>query len=206
AALKARQARLRAETSEEDFVLDPDIAARHPDIAKGEENLHRARRNELQAALGIIEDEIREAEANLAEVRASIDKYSRSRSLLQKELEITRKLVRQRAVPEIERIRLERELNEAAGNLATAAKSRESLEARVAAARKRTQERKSAFRSQALDELSEVESRLAAIGESLKSAEDRVRRTELRSPVDGVVHRLHVKTVGGVIQPAQKLV
>src|SRR5690606_24306550 len=46
---------------------------------------------------------------------------------------------------------------------------------------------------------------LAAIQESLASAQDKVARTELRAPVNGVVHQLYIKTVGGVVQPAEKL-
>lgn len=34
-----------------------------------------------------------------------------------------------------------------------------------------------------------------------KSAQDRVRRAELRSPVNGIVNKLNVNTVGAVIQP-----
>ena len=34
---------------------------------------------------------------------------------------------------------------------------------------------------------------------------DRVDRAELRSPVDGIVNSIAVKTIGGVIQPAMKL-
>ena len=35
---------------------------------------------------------------------------------------------------------------------------------------------------------------------------DRVNRTEIRSPVDGIVNNIAIKTIGGVIQPAQKLI
>ncbi len=203
--LKARQARLKAEVSDQAFSMPADITAKHPDIAATEEKLYRSRQEELQAALEILRDEVREAEANLAEVRASIGKYSKSKELLQKELAITRKLVAAKAQPEIEQLRLERELNDVTGNLSTAAQAQESLQARVSASRRKEGERKSNFKSVALAELNDVETRIAAIGENLKSVEDKVRRTELKAPVSGIVHKLYVKTVGGVLEPAQKL-
>ncbi len=206
ASLKATQARLKAETSGAVFVPAADIAEKYPDIAATEEQLFRSRARELQSALAIIRDEVREAEANLSEVRASIGKYSKSKELLQKELAITRRLVEKKAQPEIELLRLERELNDTSGNLATAVQAQASLEARLSAAARREEEKTAAFRSQALGELNDTEARLASIGENLKSVEDKVRRTELRAPVAGVVHKLHVRTVGGVLQPAQKLV
>lgn len=206
ASLRATQARLRAETGGQTaLALPEDIAATYPDIAMNEEKLFRSRAQELQSAIGIIRDEVREAEANLSEVRANIAKYSKSKELLQKELAITRRLVEKKAQPEIEQLRLERELNEASGNLSTVVQAQESLNARLSGARKREEERISAFRSQALGELNEVEAKIAAIGENLKSVQDKVNRTELRAPAGGVIHKLHVKTVGGVLQPAQKV-
>ena len=42
---------------------------------------------------------------------------------------------------------------------------------------------------------------IAVFDETIKSAEDRVRRTELRSPVYGIINRINVTTVGAVVQP-----
>ncbi len=204
--LKAQQARLKAETTGQDFTPDAAIAAKYPDIAANEEKLFNSRKQELQNALAIIEDEVREAAANLSEVKASIGKFARGRDLLNQQLSITKRLVEKKAQPEIEQLKLERELNEVSGNLSAAAQSQASLEARLSAAKRKEAEKTGAFKSQALGELNEVEGQIASIQQSLNSVQDKVARTELRAPVDGVVHRLHVKTVGGVIQPAQKLV
>lgn len=203
--LQAKQARLKAEAAGKEFAISPDIAKKYPDIAANEEKLYQSRQNELKTALDIIADEVREVEANISEVKASIGQYARSRDLLNKELEITRRLVAQKAQPEIEKLKLERELAGISGNLAAASQSQRSLEARLSAARKKDEERKSAFHSQALAELNDTESKLASIKESLAAAEDKVRRTELTAPEDGIVHKLYVKTIGGVVQPAQKL-
>lgn len=204
--LRAKQARLKAEASGGTFALPADIAQKAPDVAANEEKLYRSRAQELETGLSIIRDEVREAESNLAEVGASMSKLAKSRDLLQKELAITEKLVEKKAKPELELLQLQRELNEVSGNLATASQSREALQARLSAARKKEAEKQAAFRSQAIGELNEVETKLAAITESFKSAEDRVRRRELRSPVEGIVQKIRLKTVGGIIEPAMKLV
>ena len=203
--LRAKQARLNAEASGKPFVPNADITQKYPDIAMNEEKLHRSRQDELKNSLAIIDDEVNEAAANLSEVKSSMAKLSKSKSLLEKELAITKRLVEKKAQPEIEQIRLERELNEVSGDLSTAYQSQQSLEARLSAARRKEAEKTGSFRSQALGELNDVESKIASIDQSLKSVEDKVRRTELKSPVDGVIHKMHIKTVGGVVQPAQKL-
>ena len=46
---------------------------------------------------------------------------------------------------------------------------------------------------------------IAVFDETIKSAEDRVRRTELRSSVYGIVNKINVTTVGAVVQPGANL-
>lgn len=204
--LQAKEARLESEASDKKLSFPADLVKKIPEIVENERKLYTSRQNELNAAIQILKDEVREAEFNLAEVNASINKLARSKELLIKELNITKELVAKRAVPKIEQIRLERELNEVSGNLSTAYQSRNGLQAKLSATQKRDEEKRSAFRSQALRELNEIQSRISSIKESLNSAEDRVRRTELRAPVDGIVHRLGINTEGGVVESAQRLV
>jgi len=206
AELVAKQSRLKAEASGQAFVMPADITKNFPDIAANEEKLYRSRQEELSTALNIIQDEVHEADANLSEVKSSISRLSRSKALLQHQADINTKLVAQKAIPEIESLKTDRELNETSGNLASAYDSQRSLEAKLSAARKKEEEKRGAFKSQALGDLNEVESKLSGINANLTSVADKEKRTELRSPVDGIVQKVHVKTVGGVIQPAQKLV
>ena len=49
--------------------------------------------------------------------------------------------------------------------------------------------------------MGDVQSRLSDIGERLQAVEDRVDRTVIRAPVDGVVLGLNVHTIGGVVRP-----
>ena len=59
----------------------------------------------------------------------------------------------------------------------------------------------STFRAQAEEDLAKSRGDLAVLEETIKSAQDRVRRTELRSPVHGIVNKLNVTTVGAVVAP-----
>src|SRR6476646_1087879 len=61
---------------------------------------------------------------------------------------------------------------------------------------------RTAFRSQADDDLAKSKGDLAVLDENIKSAQDKVRRTELKAPVYGIVNKVSVSTVGAVVQPA----
>jgi adhesin transport system membrane fusion protein len=54
--------------------------------------------------------------------------------------------------------------------------------------------------------LNEVNAELSRIRETQTALQDRVKRTTLRSPVNGIVQRLHTNTIGGVISPGSSIV
>jgi adhesin transport system membrane fusion protein len=61
------------------------------------------------------------------------------------------------------------------------------------------------FRQSALDERSQINAKIAVNEQSLRGAENKQNRTEIRSPVDGVVNDVQVTTIGGYVQPGQKI-
>ena len=55
------------------------------------------------------------------------------------------------------------------------------------------------------EDLAKSKGDLAVLDETIKRAQDKVRRTELRAPVYGIVNKLNVTTVGAVVQPASTM-
>jgi adhesin transport system membrane fusion protein len=52
---------------------------------------------------------------------------------------------------------------------------------------------------------SDLSGQIAVFDETIKSAEDRLRRTEMRSPVYGIINKINYTTVGAVVQPGANL-
>lgn len=204
--LRAKRARLMAEAKSEDFVLPEEIKEKTPRIAANEMALYESRQSELKNSYEILDERIARARADIAEANAQINRLSQSRKLLNQELDITREMVRKRAVPKLEEIRLNREIGDIGGQINAESQRRSSLQAELNAALKEREGQKAKFESQALSELNTVETQIATLQENLTSIGDRVDRTELRSPVDGIVNNIAITTVGGVVEPAMKLV
>lgn len=203
--LLIKRVRLEAEANGKAFVIDPALSAKAPDIARNEEELYRSRQKELQNAQSILDDKISSASAQISELGAKISRLSESKKLVEQELGITRKMVEQRAVPKLDEIRLSRELNDISGQINEAAEQRQGLQAELSAARKERDDQENKFRSQALGELNDVQTQLSQLDSSLTAIGDRVDRSEIRSPVDGVVNKISLKTIGGVVEPAMRL-
>jgi adhesin transport system membrane fusion protein len=112
-------------------------------------------------------------------------------TLLNREVELTKKLYDQKVVPEIEWLRLTRQAADMKGQLAE-------VQSRKANAN-------AAFRAQADEDLAKSRGDLAVLEENIKSAQDRVRRADLRSPVYGIINKINVTTIGAVVQPGASL-
>ncbi|MFP9138248.1 HlyD family type I secretion periplasmic adaptor subunit [Devosia sp. XGJD_8] len=59
--------------------------------------------------------------------------------------------------------------------------------------------------TEAQRELRSVEASIAELQDRLAAVDDRLARTQIRSPVDGTINELSVTTLGGVISPAERL-
>ncbi len=203
--LSARKARLEAEAGGKAFVVPPEIEKKNPQVAANELALYNSRQQELKNSYGILEDRISRASAGLSEVKAQIGRLSESKRHLQQELDLTREMVKKRAVPKLEEMRLEREVGDIGGQINAESQRQRGLEAELQEAKKEKENQADKFRSQALGELNGVETEISSLQENLKTIGDRVYRAELRSPVDGIVNSIAVKTIGGVLQPGMKL-
>ena len=191
--LLIKRVRLEAEANGKDFVIPPELIAKAPDIARNEESLYKSRQRELDSAKAILNDKISSASAQISEIGAKVARLSESRKLVQQELEITRKMVEQRAVPKLDEIRLNRELNDISGQINEAAEERQGLQADLGAAQKERDDQENKFRSQALGELNDAQTQLSQLVQPHSAW--RPREPVRAQPVDGVVNKVMLKTV-----------
>ncbi len=205
-AVLAAIARLEAEIRETAIQFPEEVLREARDIAESERALFRSRQEKLDSQLSILRQQVQQREQELKELKSRLSQVRESYRLAKEELDFTAPLAKQRLVSKTELLRLKRQVNDLKGELEQTRLSIERAESAVREARQRIAEAVSQFRSDALRELSNLKSELAGLREVVEAGADRVRRTEVRSPVKGIVKKLHVNTIGGVVAPGQDLV
>ena len=186
--------------------FDPEIMTEAPGVAQSEGALYRARKEALQSELEILRSQAAQREQELTELATRLGQLERSHALALEELEITEPLAASRVVSRVQLLRLEREVNDLAGELEATRLAVPRVEAALREATRRIDERQLSFRAEAQRELTAVQAEAAALQEVITAEADMLSRTEVRSPVRGTVKQLFVNTVGGVIQPGADLV
>ena len=156
--LLASVSRLRAESTGRAMVFPAEIAGDR-ELVANERATYAVRRQAVDQAV-----------AGLAA----------SRALLRRELAITEPMAARGLVPEVDALRLRRQLSDTEAQMA---------------------ERMNRYRAEAGTELAKVEAELAQVSEVAAGRRDMVERTVMRAPVRGTVKNIQVTTVGGVVQP-----
>ncbi|CTQ46805.1 HlyD family type I secretion periplasmic adaptor subunit [Roseibium aggregatum] len=205
-ALMAKVARLQAEADQEPLLFSDSLASAVPQLIASEEDVFRDKKASLENELSVLENQASQREQEYQELLAKEQKLNAVIELMTREVEINQKLFERRVLPEIEFLRLQRQLRESEGELAITKASVQRALAAKEEARERSRSAISTFVSEARQQLAEARGELAVINESMKGAADRVRRTQLVSPVKGIINKLNITTIGAVVQPAADLV
>ncbi|HET9427702.1 MAG TPA: HlyD family type I secretion periplasmic adaptor subunit, partial [Allosphingosinicella sp.] len=167
--------------------------------------LRQARASTLRSRVAALTAAVEQRRRDLGEAQATVQSLRGSLSLAQRSVEMLEPLATRNIIPETELLQARRELVDIQGRLAAAqeAVSRASAGIREAQAQVGTAQQE--FRQEALNERSQITTRIAVNEQSARGAAGRLQRTEIRSPADGVVNDIQVTTLGGFLNAGQKI-
>lgn len=205
-ALSARVTRLTAEVEDRPLAFPEELVRAAPGFVEGESAVHRGRIVELRTSLAVLDAQVDQRNKELAEARVSLATAQRLLALGREERGILADLVAKRLEPRLELIRLDRALAEQEGRVELTTVAIQRLQSAIVEIGQKKDATLAQFRSQALGDLSRSMGELRALQETLPGLSDKVDRSELRAPMNGIVNRVLVTTVSGVIKPGEPIV
>ena len=197
--LQARAVRLSQEGG-----MAPGAACEGSDCA-GQEALRAARESALRSKVAAAQATADQARRDAAEAAATINSLQGTLALAQKQVQMMAPLAAKNIVPETDLIEKQREVVDIQGRIAAAREQQGKAMAAVREAQAQAAQAGFEFKQQALDERSQVKAKIAVNEQSLLGAEGKASRSEIHSPVDGVVNDVQVTTIGSYVQPGQKI-
>lgn len=206
-AKRLQMLRLEAESrGEPQFVVPPDMLALIPQIVTQERSLFRARQDGLKAQINVLDDQYRQKELELAEMNTRWTSSQREREIVIQRVQSMRRLAKMGAVSNNELLDNERNLQQLEAKLAGLTHDIPRLESAVNELSSRRSEITLRFRSESEKEQRETSVQVAKLEETISAMQDRSRRSEVIAPVAGVVNKLFIDTVGGVVKSGEPLV
>ncbi|RWM34497.1 HlyD family type I secretion periplasmic adaptor subunit [Mesorhizobium sp.] len=203
-ALQARIARLKYEQSgnvEGSFPCPAEIRKVAPEICDNEQKLLVARRDNFEVKLSVLKSRLDQREKELDEANANSDRLSKSLAVSDQETALVESMVKKGLMAKTEQIRVEREQTDLRGQLNLAGETIKKTQAAITEAQLQVNELGLQLQQEALSDLTQALADLSVVDETIRGATDKVARTDIRSPVDGIVNTLDVNTLGSFVQP-----
>ena len=197
--------RLEAESKGLSTVEFPPDIASLPD-AVAERNLFLSRKEKTDQELLVHESTIQHHKAELEDATQRMSRLTQELGIARKRSAMLVSLVAKEAASKLEVLEAQSRESRLETELSAANNAVPTLKTSIVEESARIETVKADFRSQAQGELVTVLSDIGQLKQALTAASDRVKRTEVRSPIDGTINRISVNTVGGVVKPGETLV
>jgi HlyD family type I secretion membrane fusion protein len=202
-------ARLQAEVTGGDMVVERALAAARPDLVAEQQALLTSRREAHESRVQALAQGIEQREKELQSVVAEVDRLRASHALLKQQLDAIEGLAEKGLYPRLRVVAVERQLSDLAGDIQKARARREAAEAALAEATSRYHVLEREQRSSVLAELAAARAERDQLGEAQRRQAATLRNLVLRAPVDGIVQDILVTSPGQSVasnQPLMKLV
>lgn len=184
-----------------DFVCPEDVKAVASKVCENEQSLFAANKASYLNKLGVLQERVRQRENELSEAQANIARLQQNIEAATRQYDLMSPLAKKGLVAQTQLITVERELTDQRGQVNVYTESLERLRGAVEEAKLQVDELALQLRQQALTEKAQTLAELSVIDETIRGASDRVDRTDIRSPVDGIVNTLEVNTIGAYVDP-----
>jgi adhesin transport system membrane fusion protein len=204
-ALKAKSIRLEAEATNRPFKATDEETEAMPDLIRQEKSLYVTNKRQLESSIRVLQQQVEQRKNELKEAQAKQKNLSRSYESIKKELEMTRPMMEIGIVSKVEFLQLERRANDLEGQLEEVTLSIPRIKSTIVESQNKVDGALLEFQNKAKEEWNAVVAEMHQIMESIEALSDRVRRTSVRSPVKGVVKRLLINTINGVVQPGMDI-
>lgn len=204
--LQVKAARLSALAGGALFQPTAEMISVAPDVVKEEQQLYQSNLAELSVQQRIADQQLTQRREELNELTARESQLATEYRLADQELSGTRPMLASGAVSEVEILRLEREVNKARGELQQTRAQIDRVQASIVEAQEKLLGIDLEFANNAREQLTDTVTQINALSEVAAGLSDRVRQTNLVSPVAGTIKQLLFNTLGGIVLPGRDVI
>ncbi|MCK9240125.1 HlyD family type I secretion periplasmic adaptor subunit [Desulfocurvus sp.] len=206
-ALRAEVARLDALAGGLETPAFPeDLAREHPALVAQNRELFEANVARLGSELAVLRETVVQRGQDIVEIEARLRNNQEGLRLVREQIAISEELLREQLTTQYKHLAFKREESQLVSAIEQDRAGLPRARSALAEAREKLRKTEAAFREDAREELLKKRQELEEFSQRMRKFEDSLQRTVIRSPVDGVVKKLHFVTVGGVVQAGETLV
>ncbi len=198
--------RLKAQLNNEVFIVPKEVQNNAPLEAKDAQRMYKDSLSLLNNELAISKQTEKQQNQALTEAKKKITELNLQITLINDKIGQIKTLVEQQLEPKITLTDLKINLSSKKIELETTVSEKEKIMLAIKQAKQQSEQIRIKFKNLLWDELKETNKLLEQTKSNLTLDKDTFQRTNVRSPVKGIIKQLLISTEGGVIQPGDDLV
>jgi adhesin transport system membrane fusion protein len=204
--LKIQRSRLDAEIegSAPSFSENSKLIA--PTVVDSERALYESRQMDLKSQLSVLREKLSQREEQINEIDVNINTAGETLKLVDDQIKIIKPLVEAGLSPETDLLSLLRQARDFEGKRQSGVASLQRAQSSISEVKEQIGSAKQSFTTKSQSELAKIVAEIAEIESRLPALKDRVDRTLIKSPVDGIINRLNIRTLGSFVRPGDILV
>ena len=204
--LKAKEIRLKAESSGESVKIDKEFSFKYPRLMEIEYERYITNQKELKSKIAKYNDQLKSKESELKDTINTFLILEENYLSRADELADSEKLAKDGVFSQYEISKIQREVNDMLSTLVSAKEKRTQIKNSINEINHSIKEARFVSQNKAKEEYSRTISEMAKLEETVKNIKETKSRTYVRTPVDGVVKELLVNTIGSSVNPSEELI
>ena len=204
--LEAKKIRLQFELEGKDFVIDDKLSNEMKKYLLLESELYKISKQALDSEISILKSQLDQVKNDLIISRNNVKSLNDELNLINEEIDIVKPLVDRKLKSQSEILALKKELNRTKRQLDETKSAIVNNKLLTEELNKKIQNAEENFKQSRQEELNEISAEIERIDANMKNLKDRVFRTNVYSPNDGIVQKIFFNTIGGVVKPGESLV
>ena len=203
--LKIKALRLNAEVDGTVPRFDNDLMVDAPSSVSTELALFQARRDDLGTKSSILDQRRIQRLNEVKELQIEFETAQNSLHLINREIANVEPLVKSGLAPETRLISLQREAATTEGRASSAQSAQTRIKSGLEEIDQQLKAEQQAYVTSALTDLSSIEGEMAELEARIPALTDRVERTSIRSPIDGIINRINYSSEDAYVRSGDVL-
>jgi adhesin transport system membrane fusion protein len=204
-ALRLTRLRLLAQLNNEQPIFPETLVKLYPDIISAENLAYDSLKRKQVASVKAAQARIEQKKLEISELKAKLSAAYREIGTLKEQFEISTELLDKGLTSKLEHLQLRSSLERLRGDISvlkqTIPKAEKNHQQAIAEKAEMTEK----FQNTLSTQLNKTEQMIARITELLSQANDQNLRTEIKSPIDGIVKKMRYNTLQGVVKPGEAI-
>ncbi len=197
--------RLEAELNKTEPIFPDDIINEAPQVIDDQKSIMAARQLQRESEIVLLQSQYEQRLSEIEEQQARKRAVDRNLALAIEQRNTVLPLLERKNYSRIEFLNLEQEVANLEGELEGLTVAIPKSQAAAEEALQRITFREAELDAAITEEINERRNELNSLKETLSAGSDRVTRTVVRSPVDGIIKQIHLNTLGGVVRPGEPI-